>query len=293
MTKENIIRITGVPEHFNLPWRKIVNQQPFLERQVRLEWIDESRGSGQMNQALRKGETDIAIVLTESFLKDHQQGNSSKLIGFHVKSPLIWGIHVGSQSKYKSLQDIQNPRFYISRLGSGSNLMAYVLAKRENWNSNELQFEIVDNLDGALSRYESDPDAIFLWEKYTTMPWVQSGQLRRIGEVPSPWPCFGISCRQEVIDQFGDLIFDLRDQVYQLSNSLQKAPDLAEEISSLYHLDKEQVSEWLLQTEWETESIIDTNTLNLAMEKMVELGILSEKINPKAFLAIDRIRLAN
>ncbi|MEP1085235.1 MAG: ABC transporter substrate-binding protein, partial [Algoriphagus sp.] len=63
------LRITGVPEHFNFPWKKIIAQQPFEKNGILLQWTDESRGSGQMNKDLREDKTDIALVLTESYLK--------------------------------------------------------------------------------------------------------------------------------------------------------------------------------------------------------------------------------
>ena len=160
------LRITGVPEHFNLPWRRVIDKQPFLSEGVELIWIDESRGSGQMNQALRNDETDLALILTESFIQDFQKGNPSKMIGYHIKSPLIWGVHVGGKSSINQISDIQSPHFYISRPGSGSNLMALVLAERESWNAADLSFEVVSNLPGALEAYKKNADGIFLWEKF-------------------------------------------------------------------------------------------------------------------------------
>jgi hypothetical protein len=36
---------------------------------------------------------------------------------------------------------------------------------------------------------EGKADA-FLWERFMTEPFVQSGELKRVGELPTPWPCF-------------------------------------------------------------------------------------------------------
>ena len=82
------IRITGVPEHFNFPWQLLVKEQPFLKDGVNLVWEDESRGSGAMNSAIRNDSTDLAIILTESFLKDKIDGNPGKLSG--TMSSLLW-----------------------------------------------------------------------------------------------------------------------------------------------------------------------------------------------------------
>ncbi len=285
------LRITGVPEHFNFPWKKAVESQPFLDKEIELSWTDESRGSGQMNKALRNDETDIAIVLTESFLKDFEEGNLSKMIGFHVKSPLIWGIHIPGKSPVENLNQIENPKFLISRMGSGSHLMAFVLAQREGWNPENLEFKIVGNLHGALEAMNPETPEMFLWEKYTTKPWVISGEFKRIGEVPSPWPCFVIVASEKALFEFGDLVFELRDLVYQASKELQNNPETPMEIHNAYELGLEDVKAWLSQTKWETEAAISQTELDQAMEKMKELGIIKNKLSLERFLSLDHLQI--
>ncbi|MEN2282569.1 ABC transporter substrate-binding protein [Algoriphagus sp. SE2] len=285
------LRITGVPEHFNLPWKNIIAKQPFSSRGVKLEWIEESRGSGQMNKAIRNDETDMALILTESFLQDFENGSPSKMIGFHVLSPLVWGVHIHGQSLINSLSEIENPSFLISRMGSGSQLMSYVLAKRENWNQNNLNFKIVGNLPGALEEMSADKPQLFLWEKFTTKPWVDSGDLKRIGEVPSPWPCFVMLASLKALDSFKDLILELRDLVYQESNKLQSSHSTSTEISTLYKLKKEDVEQWMAQTQWAANSEISTSQLEKAIKEMVSLGILKSELRLEEFLIPDGIQL--
>lgn len=285
------LRITGVPEHFNLPWKKVVASQPFAAKGIQLSWTDESRGSGQMNKALRDDETDIAIVLTESFLKDFEEGNPSRMIGFHVKSPLIWGIHIHGLSPVGNLNQIEKPQFLISRMGSGSHLMAFVLAQREGWNPENLEFKIVGNLDGALEAMNPETPEMFLWEKYTTKPWVNSGEFKRIGEVPSPWPCFVIVASEKALSEFGDLIFELRDLVYQASKELQNNPETPMEIHKAYELGSEDVKAWLSQTTWETEPTISRTDLDKAMEKMKSLEIIKSKLSLERFLSLDHLQI--
>lgn len=286
------IRITGVPEHFNLPWKKIIKEQPFSSRGILLHWTDESRGSGQMNKALRADETDLAILLTESFLKDVAAGNPARMIGFHVKSPLIWGIHLAAKSEIDELNEIQNPVFLVSRMGSGSHLMAYVLAQKERWKAADLSFKVIGNLAGALSAMDARIPELFLWEKYTTKPWVDSGELKRIGEVASPWPCFVTVATQKAMLEFGELLVELRDMVYQTAHEMQQDIATAAEISIQYRLEMEDVQRWLSQTQWETTHNIDRQTLSEAMQKMTELGILEEALNFDQFAFLDLLKIS-
>jgi TRAP-type uncharacterized transport system substrate-binding protein len=79
------------------------------------------------------GETDIAVILTEGIVKDIVAGNLSKIVQVYVQSPLIWGIHVAANSKYKTVSDLEDTKVAISRQGSGSQLMAYVNADNHSW----------------------------------------------------------------------------------------------------------------------------------------------------------------
>jgi ABC-type nitrate/sulfonate/bicarbonate transport system substrate-binding protein len=285
------LRIIGVPEHFNYPFRLLEKEQPFADRGILIQWTDESRGSGQMNQALRNDEADIALLLTESFLKDFEAGNPSKMIGFHVVTPLVWGIHVGGVSSANNCFDLHTKRFLVSRMGSGSHLMALVLAKREGWSMEDLTFALVGNMDGAKEAMDQGDAGIFLWEKYTTVPMVKNGTMKRIGEVPSPWPCFVMAASQKALEEFGDLIFLVRDRVYEISDSLMKNPDKADALASFYHLDQTDVEKWLEQTRWCTEAKVSRNELENAIETLQELGILHAKLGLEFFLTDDRLRI--
>lgn len=281
------LRVTGVPEHFNYPFRLLFERQPFLDQGLRIEWKEESRGSGQMNLDLRTGDTDIAILLTESFLKDFEGGNPSKMIGFHVTSPLIWGIHVGADSDIHSLSDLREKKILVSRMGSGSHLMAMVLAKRESWNPGELIYDLVGNMEGAEKAMKEGSQGIFLWEKFTTAPMVEKGSMRRIGEIPSPWPCFVMVATSKALQEFGTIIFQVRDWIYSLIQDFGDPSQLANSIAQNYGLPFSDITTWLSQTQWCTEAVVYRDELERVMATMVDLKLLSRILDLDDFLALD------
>lgn len=285
------LRIIGVPEHFNFPFRLLEKDQPFKGNGVELQWIDESRGSGQMNLALRNDEADIAILLTESFLKDFEAGNPAKMIGYHVETPLNWGIHIRAKSSVNSLFELQNKHFLVSRMGSGSHLMAMVLASREGWKPDELTFEMIGNMEGAKEVMDRGNEGLFLWEKYTTASLVKSGTMKRIGEVPSPWPCFVMVASEKALAEYGDMIFELRDKVYQISKAFGKNENRQATLAAFYQLDLIDVERWLEQTRWCTEGIVSRAELESSIKTMKELGILQNELSLECFLALDGLCL--
>ena len=98
-------KVGGVPEHFNYPWYITLKNKEYTKHNINLRWKDYPGGTGEMCKALRSGEVDIAIVLTEGIIKDIINGNPSKITQTYVKSPLIWGIHVGAKSNFKEIKE--------------------------------------------------------------------------------------------------------------------------------------------------------------------------------------------
>ena len=273
------IRITGVPEHFNFPWQKLVKEQPFLDDQVQLVWENEPRGSGAMNSAIRTGATDLAIVLTESFLKDKVDGNSGKIIGYHVKSPLIWGIHVPGTCEVQKLEDLQNAPFLISRRGSGSHLMAYLLSKREGWDAQGLDFEIINNLDGAINSFKENKSKAFLWEKYTTKPLVDKGLFKRVGEIPTPWPCFVIVASEQMLKEKRELLLSIQKEIYRINSTLmENKQSFVLPISEAYQIEESDVSEWLTQTNWATDGTVPNEDVTTTLDALMSLGLIDNKL---------------
>lgn len=282
------ITITGVPEHFNLPWRRLVDTQPFKDQELLVEWVDEPRGSGAMNQAIREGSTDIAIVLTESFVKDSIGGNPGKIIGYHVVSPLVWGVHISAKAPERPLSEVKNVPFLVSRMGSGSHLMAYLLAKREGWTMADLEFQVVGNLDGARREFKSSLPKLFLWEKYTTQPLVAKGECRRIGEIPTPWPCFAIVASEQALEKHPDFLRQICTTLYDENRRVMEEGETSIlEISQRYAITPEDVREWFAQTKWAVGPQVAADSLVDTMRTLLELGLVSQTV-PVAVLVDQR-----
>jgi hypothetical protein len=60
--------------------------------------------------------------------------------------------------------------------------MAYVNAANQNWNTDNLQFEIINTIDGAVEALTSGTADYFMWERFMTKPLVDKGIFRRVGD---------------------------------------------------------------------------------------------------------------
>jgi len=270
------IRIAGVPEHFNLPWHLSIESEEFIEGGINLEWTDVPEGTGKMCQMLRNDETDIAVILTEGIVKDIVAGNPSKIVQVYVQSPLIWGIHVAAKSDYQTLEDLKNTKVAISRLGSGSQLMAYVNAHNQGWETTSLQFEIINTIDGAVEALTKGNADYFMWERFMTKPLVDNGTFRRVADCPTPWPCFVIAVSDKILEQDPEIVRKILDIINLKTKTFKQIPDIVNRLSETFHQKKEDIQDWLSMTEWSQENL-DNNMLNKIQNQLFELSIIDKK----------------
>ncbi|MGZ9675814.1 substrate-binding domain-containing protein [Flavobacterium sp. GNP001] len=270
------IKIAGVPEHFNLPWHLAIENGDFENENIDLQWTDVPEGTGKMCQMLRDGETDIAVILTEGIVKDITAGNASKIVQVYVDSPLIWGIHVAANSRFKTLADLENAKVAISRLGSGSQLMAYVNANNQEWDTTNLQFEIVNTIDGAVEALTNGTADYFMWERFMTKPLVDQGIFRRVADCPTPWPCFVIAVRDEVLLEQPEIVSKVLEIINQTTQEFKDIPSIDKTLAQAYSQKIEDIQEWLRLTRWSQKGL-EPQMLNKVQNQLFELGIIDKK----------------
>lgn len=270
------LKIAGVPEHFNLPWHLCIDNGEFEEADINLEWTDIPEGTGKLCQMLRDGSTDIAVILTEGIIKDIAAGNDSTIVQVYVQSPLIWGIHVAAGSAYQTIEDIKSGKVAISRYGSGSHLMAFVNAKQQGWDTTALNFEIVNTLDGAIEALTDGKADYFMWERFMTKPIVDKGIFRRVGDCPTPWPCFVIAVRNEVLKNDPDAIGTVLDIINKTTEEFKEIPSIDRTLAERYSQKAEDIQEWLTLTEW-SQKKLDKTTFDKVQNQLFELNIIEQK----------------
>jgi ABC-type nitrate/sulfonate/bicarbonate transport system substrate-binding protein len=274
--KMKTIKIAGVPEHFNLPWHLCIENNEFEAENIDLQWANVPEGTGKMCQMLRDKETDIAIILTEGIIKDIEAGNESSIVQIYVESPLIWGLHVDAKSHFQKSSDLEHKKPAISRFGSGSHLMSIVNAKNQGWKTDNLQFEIVNTIDGAVESLTSKKADYFMWERFMTKPLVDSGIFRKIADCPTPWPCFVIAVRNEILEKNPKLISKILNIVNKKTSEFKQIQNIDKLLSEKYNLKIEDIRNWLSITEWSQENL-KPETLNKIQNQLFDLKIIDKK----------------
>jgi len=227
------LRVGGVPEHFNWPVHRAARANTF-------EWSEHPGGSGAMAQHLREGHLDVAILLTEAATLFAHKGDV-KIVGSFVDTPLTWGVHAlhGTSLSPEST-------YAISRFGSGSHLMALVAARSRG--APDPLFKVVGDLQGARQSLKNKDADLFMWEKFTTKPLVDTGEWSRVDEVPTPWPCFAFVVTPEVARLREREVSQFLKSVHEHSSVISEED--VDAIAADYTLKPEDVAEWLRGVRW-------------------------------------------
>jgi ABC-type nitrate/sulfonate/bicarbonate transport system substrate-binding protein len=270
------VKIVGVPEHFNLPWQLCIENGEFEAENIDLQWKNIPEGTGKMCQMLRDGDADIAVILTEGIIKDIVAGNPSKIVQIYVQSPLIWGIHVAAKSDFQTIKDLKNKKVAISRLGSGSQLMAYVNAHEQGWETDNLQFEIINTIDGAVEALTNETAHYFMWERFMTKPLVDKGIFRRVGDCPTPWPSFVIAVRDEFLKKNPKVIEKILEIINSATRDFTQIPDIEKTLADIFDQKLEDIQEWLKLTQWSQKNLTEKAFLKI-QNQLFDLGIIDKK----------------
>ncbi|RDA90734.1 hypothetical protein CP533_4055 [Ophiocordyceps camponoti-saundersi (nom. inval.)] len=192
------LRIGFVPEHFSAPLH-------FAQKCHGLDatLVSFPSGTGHMVTAIRAGEIDVGIGLTEGWIaglgREGVEGDGGyRLVGTYVETPLRWAISTGAQRKdLTSIDSLRGRRIGISRPGSGSQVMGYVLADQQGWLASSQQPPFSDavvlhTFDRLREAVNSDAADFFMWEHFTSKRFHDSGEIRRVGDILTPWSSWKI-----------------------------------------------------------------------------------------------------
>lgn len=274
------LNIGGVPEHFNIPLRKAIDEGIFSLRNIDLNWKDYKGGTGDLAKALKEKQLDLGILLTEGAVKAIADHAPFKIVQVYVNSPLYWGVYSGSSSVYSSLHDIQNPSFCISRYGSGSHLMAFLLSRQQGWPLDSLDFVEVGNFSGALKEFNQNPNRLFLWERFMTKPYVDSGTLKKIGEIPTPWASFSIVVHDDILalheDKVIELLKAISDYTYKFK---QNTLDSIDYISNYFQFSIQDMKIWIQDTDWNYLLDVPYPKLKIALDFLKETNLVSPEFD--------------
>ncbi|CAF0950104.1 unnamed protein product [Adineta steineri] len=289
-----ILRVAGVPEHFNEPWKIGFEENYFVKQGIEIEWHSIKEGTGAMINKLKSNEVDVIVALTEGLINDIAGNDSDiRLLGTYVESPLIWSVSTGINSNYNSIEDLKGEKFGISRYQSGSHLMSCVLASQYGWKQSDIEFIINNNFDTLRKSVNDQTTAAFMWEYFMSKPFYDKGEIRRIGEIITPWPCFMIASTTNIVSE---RLNDLENMFIALQKSCfhfkTNSTNSIERISKNFHLSIEDAKSWFDKVNITATNSIAESTIETTIDALKTALTLNENYKTKEAIKFIDTRIA-
>ncbi|PPJ53793.1 hypothetical protein CBER1_04535 [Cercospora berteroae] len=293
------LRIGFVPEHFSTPLAFAAHKY-----YLNADLVPFPTGTGALAASLKaprgdNGSIDVAIGLTEGFVADLGKSKAAGqhigygFVGTYVESPLCWAISTGAKrSEINSVDDLMGKKVGVSRIGSGSYVMSFVLADKRGWLRNTKEpFEVVPIGDFAALRKSVGQDKssdFFMWEHFTTKHYWDNGELKRIGEIYTPWPSWMIVARTHE-----NLEAEVEDMMQRINDGIQYYRENKEEavhhITTTMEYSREDAQEWMKTARFpEDVRGVSASTVDQTADILRKAGVLTDAAGGSEHMIIVR-----
>ncbi|KAK9373797.1 uncharacterized protein V1513DRAFT_402317 [Lipomyces chichibuensis] len=288
------LKVGYVPEHFSTPLFFAQSEGYYKDVGLSPEFKPFLTGTGDMIKALKENDIDMAVGLTEGWVAGLGNRRAEyKIVGTYVQSPLRWAISTGdNREDIQSIADLQGKCFGVSRLGSGSYVMAFVLARQQGWPGNPpVSFNILGtfkNLRAAVRDREADA---FMWEYFTSKKYYDNNEIKYIGSIYTPWPSWTITAADSLLNNepntrtIGKFFSAVNKGIQHFRTNPEKAVDY---ISTNLDYTAEDAREWMKTVNFADDvSVVDRSVIiDKTFTILNDANVIenAEAVDPKTFV---------
>ncbi|OCL13609.1 periplasmic binding protein-like II [Glonium stellatum] len=292
------LRIGFVPEHFSTPLH-------FAQKHYALpdSLVPFPSGTGHMVQALRAGEIDVGVGLTEGWVAALGKAQASKnpspsdagfkVVGTYVETPLCWAISTGVKRELSSVKELYGRRIGVSRIGSGSYVMGFVLADQQGWldpSSSPQPFEVVplntfERLREGVNNSTAD---FFMWEHFTSKRYYDNESIKRIGEIYTPWSSWKIVARTPLLSspELQNFLESVNKGIRYFEANQEEA---VKYISTELDYSEKDARDWLKTVRFaQNVTGVDKGVIEKTVEVLSKAGVLGSGVEVESMIGVER-----
>lgn len=268
-----------------------------------------------MVAALQSNEIDVGVGLTEGWIAALGNAQAArkdagfKVVGTYVETPLCWAISTGARrDDLKSVEDLKGKKVGVSRIGSGSYVMSFVLADREGWldpNSQSPPFPVEPlntflNLREGVNTGTAD---FFMWEYFTSKRYYDNGEIKKIGEIYTPWSSWKIVANNHLLypgnwthgshASHPVLKEELEDALEKINKGVRHFEENQEEavtyISTKLDYSEEDARDWLKTVRFAHDvKGVDKSIVDKTVHILQQAGVLGDNIDEQSMIGLAR-----
>jgi ABC-type nitrate/sulfonate/bicarbonate transport system substrate-binding protein len=239
-----------------------------------------------MVESLQSSEIDVAIGLTEGWVNALARLNDSakfKIVCTYVDSPLRWAISTGAKRGLNVGDLAKGAKIGVSRIGSGSYVMPFVLADKRGWlaelgeGEQPFEFVVLDDFASLRAAVNDGRADAFMWEYFTSKKYYDNGEIAHIGDIYTPWASWMIVANDPKSEQVKDLIAKLQQGINLLKWDSRRT---VKHISTNLDYSKEDATSWLETVEFaslkESDRDVTENAVKHTIDILRKAGVISQ-----------------
>jgi ABC-type nitrate/sulfonate/bicarbonate transport system substrate-binding protein len=303
-------RPNKLTEHFSTPL-EFAKKHYGLDSQL----LPYPSGTGHMVTALQAGEIDIGVGLTEGWIAALGKAQAAKedagfrVVGTYVETPLCWAISTGARrEELTCIQDLKGKKVGVSRIGSGSYVMSFVLADQQGWldtrsNSPPFPVEPLNTFSNLRDGVNDSTADFFMWEHFTSKRYYDNGEIKRIGEIYTPWSSWKIVASKDLLHPANwtstsnaskpALKDKLEDVMSKINKGVQHFQENQEEavqyISTKLDYSEEDAREWLKTVRFAQDVRgVDAEVVSKTVGILQKAGVLGDQVDQSAMIGLER-----
>jgi ABC-type nitrate/sulfonate/bicarbonate transport system substrate-binding protein len=298
------------PEHFSTPLE-------FAKKHYGLDskLLPYPSGTGHMVTALQSGEIDIGVGLTEGWIAALGKAQADKedagfrVVGTYVETPLCWAISTGARrTELNGINDLKGKKVGVSRVGSGSYIMSYVLADQQSWldtssSSPPFPIEALNTFANLREGVNDGTADFFMWEHFTSKRYYDNGEIKRIGEIYTPWSSWKIVAVNDLLYPANwsssvnaskpALKEELEDVLQKINKGVKHFEENQEEavqyISTKLDYSEEDAREWLKTVRFAKDVRgVERKVVDKTVGILQKAGVLSSEVEQRAMIGLER-----
>ena len=186
----------------------------------------------------------------------------------------------GQQDREVGLQLHHASKVFTLNTDSGSYVMGFVLADSKGWlkNPGEAPFDVVPLQTFAKLREAVNDRTVdfFMWEHFTSKKYYDNGEIKRIGEIYTPWSSWKIVA-QNAKDPRISAMFDSVNKGVEYFHS--HKDEAVEYISTQLDYSKEDAQSWLKTVEFaDNVKGVKCETIRKTIETLKKAGVIVQAV---------------
>ncbi|KAI4123801.1 MAG: hypothetical protein LQ347_006014 [Umbilicaria vellea] len=235
-------------------------------------------GTGHMITSLQTNEIDVGIGLTEGWVAAiGKQGEQAgfKIVGTYVETPLCWAISTGARRELKDVSELKDAK----------------IADTRGWlkASGDPPFDVVPlqtfvKLREAVNDRTAD---FFMWEHFTSKKYYDNGEIKRVGEIYTPWSSWKIVSRDPHDQRLEGMFEKINKGVEYFEKYREEA---IEYISTQLDYSADDATEWLKTVKFaENVKGVSEETIEKTVEILRKAGVIEgTDVRAKSMIAAAR-----